>query len=87
MILPMTANVGTIIGPMLGGLLAEPATSYPWLFGPGSILGGEHGVQWMLKYPYALPNLASACFLISSALVVILGLEEVRSSSTNIHSH
>jgi hypothetical protein len=34
----------------------------------------------MIKYPYLLPNLVSAMFLISSALVVILGLEEVSRS-------
>jgi hypothetical protein len=31
----------------------------------------------MIKWPYALPNLVSACFLIGSALVVVMGLEEV----------
>jgi hypothetical protein len=94
----MTANIGTIIGPIignfcnsyaficlangacLGGMLAEPVTSYPGIFGPGSLIGGENGVQWMTKYPYALPNLISAWFLIGSALVVILGLEEVHIS-------
>jgi hypothetical protein len=58
-------------------MLAEPVTSYPGIFGPGSLIGGENGVQWMIDYPYALPNLISAWFLIGSALVVILGLEEV----------
>lgn len=31
----------------------------------------------MRKWPYALPNLVSAVFLLSSAFIVILGLEEV----------
>jgi hypothetical protein len=35
----------------------------------------------MVKYPYLLPNLVSAVFLISSALVVILGLEEVNNTT------
>lgn len=34
------------------------------------------GVQWMLKWPYALPNLLSATFLFISACSVILFLEE-----------
>jgi hypothetical protein len=34
----------------------------------------------MIKYPYALPNLVTAIFLIGSAMVVILGLEEVRNA-------
>lgn len=60
----------------VGGLLADPVGSYPFLFGPGSILGGKNGVGWMTKWPYALPNLMSAVFLLFSALAVILFLEE-----------
>jgi hypothetical protein len=61
---------------VIGGLLADPVASYPSLFGPGSFLGGKHGVEWMVKWPYALPNLMSAIFLLFSALAVILFLEE-----------
>jgi hypothetical protein len=61
----------------IGGLLADPAGMYPGVFGPGSFLGGEDGVQWMIKWPYLLPNLASAIFIFFSACTVILGLEEV----------
>lgn len=64
----------------LGGLLAEPVTSWPGVFGVGSWFGGEVGVQWMKKYPYALPNLISACFLMTSAIIVVLALEEVSHS-------
>ncbi|PSN75512.1 MFS general substrate transporter [Corynespora cassiicola Philippines] len=63
-ILPMTFNIGVIIGPILG------------VFGPGSLIGGEDGVQWMKKYPYATPNLMSATFLFFSYLCVVLFLEE-----------
>lgn len=59
-----------------GGLLADPVGSYPSVFGPGSLLGGKEGVGWMKKWPYALPNLMSAVFLLFSALAVILFLEE-----------
>lgn len=75
-ILPMTFNVGVIIGPILGGLLADPVGSYPTVFGPGSTLGGDHGVAWMKRWPYALPNLLNAMFLLFSALSVILFFEE-----------
>lgn len=97
MILPMTFNIGVIIGPILGrfsrlsdrllaransgatgGLLADPVGSYPSVFGPGSALGGKDGVHWMTKWPYALPNLVSAFFLLNSALALSLGLEEVK---------
>lgn len=59
-----------------GGLLADPIGSYPSLFGPGSIVGGKDGVHWMQRWPYALPNIMSACFLLFSALAVIFFLEE-----------
>jgi len=96
MLLPMTFNIGVIIGPMLGklyqllppkyicanieigGLLADPVTSYPAIFGPGSPLGGKEGVAWMVKYPYAFPNLVTSVFLFTSVLALFLGFEEVR---------
>lgn len=62
----------------MGGMLADPVKSYPRLFGPNSSFGGEHGVQWLEKYPYSLPMLANFCFLSSSACLVAYGLEEVR---------
>lgn len=77
LLLPMTFNIGVIVGPILGGLLADPVSSYPGLFGPGSVFGGKDGVWWMKKWPYALPNLVSAMFLLSSAIALLLGLEEV----------
>ncbi|KAF2713942.1 MFS general substrate transporter [Pleomassaria siparia CBS 279.74] len=76
LILPMTFNIGVIIGPILGGLLADPVGSYPSMFGPGSTLGGKTGVRWMTRYPYALPNLMSALFLLTSTMAVLLFLEE-----------
>ncbi|OCL13134.1 MFS general substrate transporter, partial [Glonium stellatum] len=76
LILPMTFNIGVIIGPVLGGLLADPVGSYPSLFGPGSPLGGKNGVYWMTRWPYALPNLMSAVFLVTSACAVVFSLEE-----------
>ncbi|KAF7925849.1 hypothetical protein BELL_0006g00110 [Botrytis elliptica] len=67
LILPMCGNIGTIIGPILGGILADPAGSYPSVFG---------GIKWLEKYPYAPPNLLSALFLASACLAVIFALEE-----------
>ncbi len=64
----MTFNIGVIIGPVLGGMLADPAGSYPDTFG---------GIAWLLKFPYAPPNILSACFLLIAAIGVFLGLEEV----------
>ncbi|EME49419.1 hypothetical protein DOTSEDRAFT_68253 [Dothistroma septosporum NZE10] len=76
LLLPMTFNIGVIVGPLLGGLLADPAGSYPQLFGPGSAFGGEDGIRLFMKWPYALPNIVNATFLGLSALGVMLGLEE-----------
>ena len=70
----------------MGGLLADPVRSHPRLFGPNSSFGGESGVQWLVKYPYALPMLANFFFLSSCAALVGYGLEEVsRNSGTNKH--
>ncbi|KAJ5935304.1 hypothetical protein N7466_004851 [Penicillium verhagenii] len=76
LLLPMCFNIGVIIGPVLGGTLADPVNSLPWLFGPGSPFGGKSGVWWMQHWPYALPNLLSACFIFMSSLAIFFGLDE-----------
>ena len=58
-------------------MLADPVGSFPDLLGPGSKLGGKSGVQWMMKWPYALPNILGAMFLFNAAIIVTFGLEEV----------
>ena len=68
LLLPMCSNVGSIIGPILGGLLADPAANYPGWFG---------GIKWLKKHPYAPPNFLSAFFLISAGFWVFFGLDEV----------
>jgi MFS family permease len=76
LLLPMTFNVGVIIGPLLGGLLADPAGNYPGIFGPGGTIGGKNGLWLFVRWPYVLPNLISAGFLVFGALAVFFGLEE-----------
>ncbi|CAK7200850.1 hypothetical protein SEUCBS139899_003549 [Sporothrix eucalyptigena] len=71
LILPMTFNIGVIIGPILGGVLSDPAHSYPKLFGDN---------QFFLRFPYATPNLLSTFILFSALLSVWLGLEETLDS-------
>lgn len=70
----MTFNIGVIVGPIIGGVLADPAASYPDLF-------GETG--FFVSFPYALPNLVSAFFLLSASLTAWLFLEEVSHSMLN----
>jgi hypothetical protein len=71
----MCANIGVIIGPMIGGLTSDPASAYPSLFG---------GITWLEKYPYSPPQVFSAMFLGCAALAVLFGLEEVSPSSIMI---
>lgn len=78
LLLPMCFNIGVIIGPMVGGALADPVQSYPGLFGPDSTLGGKNGVHWMQHWPYLLPNLFGAAYALCACAAVFLGLEEVR---------
>ena len=80
LLLPMCFNIGVIIGPILGGSLADPVNSFPGILGPGSFLGGKDGVWWMQHWPYALPNVLSAMFIFSSVVAVFLGLDEVFTS-------
>ena len=76
LLMPMCFNIGVIIGPVLGGVLADPAGTYPRLFGPNSVFGGETGVRWMVFWPYLSPNLASAGTVTCSLIVIYLGLDE-----------
>lgn len=67
----MTFNIGVIIGPVLGGVLSDPAGSYPSVFGD---------VEFFKKFPYAAPNIVSAMFLGTALALCWLMLEEVRSA-------
>lgn len=79
----MCFNVGVIVGPLLSGFLADPIHSLSSLFGPGSLLGGTDGVRWMKTFPYLLPNLFFAIVLGTSALGIILGLDETHPKLRN----
>ncbi|RMD43946.1 hypothetical protein DV735_g1232, partial [Chaetothyriales sp. CBS 134920] len=76
LLLPMCFNVGVVVGPLMGGLLADPVRGLPDLFGPGGWFGGQDGVGWMKAFPYALPSMVGAMIVISGVLLVLFGLEE-----------
>ncbi|KAL4996602.1 ASST-domain-containing protein [Aspergillus recurvatus] len=76
LILPIGFNIASLFGPVMGGMLSDPVRAYPSLFGPDSSFGGKDGVQWLIRYPYALPMMANAFFLTFCAVCVALGLEE-----------
>ncbi|KEY70286.1 hypothetical protein S7711_06989 [Stachybotrys chartarum IBT 7711] len=67
LLLPMTFNIGAIIGPILGGILSDPASAYPDVFGD---------VDFLKRFPYATPNIVSSLFLFAAATAVWLGTEE-----------
>ncbi|KAI5288105.1 hypothetical protein KEM52_001300, partial [Ascosphaera acerosa] len=85
LLLPMCFNIGIIVGPIIGGVLADPVKTYPGVFGPGSWLGGADGVWWMREWPYALPNLVSAWFILISVCAVFFGLDETHETAKYRH--
>ncbi|KAK8001274.1 MFS general substrate transporter [Apiospora marii] len=79
LLLPLVFNSGMVASLALGGWLAEPVTSLPWLFGPHgafNVHGDPEGVRWALDYPYALPALMNAMALAGTLVLAVLGLRE-----------
>ncbi|KAI0839536.1 MFS general substrate transporter, partial [Hypoxylon sp. FL0890] len=75
LILPISFSVANTLGPLMGGLLADPTTTLPGLFGEGAIWG----FSWIQKYPYALPSVLNAVTLTITTLIVFFFLEETSS--------
>jgi MFS family permease len=71
LLLPMTFNIGIIVGPILGGILSDPAGNYPKWFGE---------IDFFVKFPYALPNIVSSLLLVFAGFAVWFGLEETLDS-------
>ncbi|OTA62875.1 MFS general substrate transporter [Hypoxylon sp. EC38] len=75
LILPISFSVANTLGPLMGGLLADPATTLPGFFGEGAMWG----FNWIQKYPYALPNVLNAITLTITGFIVFFFLEETSS--------
>ncbi|EWC46051.1 hypothetical protein DRE_04625 [Drechslerella stenobrocha 248] len=73
-VMPFVWSLGSIIGPTIGGMLAEPVEHYPKYFAKGSI--------WD-QFPYLLPNLACAIICVVGAVNGILFLDETNSQVLN----
>ncbi|KAI9932166.1 hypothetical protein ASPWEDRAFT_111172 [Aspergillus wentii DTO 134E9] len=66
-IMPFVWCLGSIIGPAMGGALAQPCDNYPWLFQRSSIFA---------RFPFLLPNLVCVVILAFGIVVGFLFLEE-----------
>jgi hypothetical protein len=66
-VLPFVWSIGTILGPMIGGLLSEPAENFPSAFSPDGLFA---------QYPFLLPNLVCAGFLAFSVTFAYFFLVE-----------
>lgn len=75
---PSPVTCVLLMSSVMGGMLSDPVQSYPTLFGPNSSFGGQSGVQWLMKYPYALPMLTNFVCLSGCAVFVATNFEEVR---------
>lgn len=64
-VMPLIYTIGSIFGPALGGILANPAKSHPEIFGKNN---------FFKIYPYALPNLTLSFFFVVSIVVGFLFL-------------
>lgn len=73
-IIPMTFNIGNIIGPALGGFLADPVHNHPESF--------LSKIKIFEKFPYLLPNLALMPVLGSAVVATFLFIEETGEEST-----
>jgi hypothetical protein len=66
-IMPFVWNIGCIVGPALGGMLANPSKTYPDTF-PADGLFGQH--------PWFLPNLVCAIIMFVSVVGAFFLLDE-----------
>ncbi|OTB08121.1 hypothetical protein M426DRAFT_317224 [Hypoxylon sp. CI-4A] len=66
-VMPFVWSIGTIIGPAIGGMLADPHESWPNTFPKGSL---------MADFPYLLPNLCCAALLLISICLGYFLLQE-----------
>ncbi|OAQ67660.2 MFS transporter [Pochonia chlamydosporia 170] len=67
LLLPIAFNIGSIVGPVLGGLLAE---------------GAVNGSPWLSRWPFALPNVVNGIMQMSCAVLIAFHLRETLSDAS-----
>ncbi|KAI5460481.1 major facilitator superfamily domain-containing protein [Mariannaea sp. PMI_226] len=70
LLLPTAFNVGSIVGPVLGGFLAEGA------------VGGTDDTRWFPRWPFALPNMVNGMMLVGCAVLISFQLRETLTDDT-----
>ncbi|KAK6708682.1 hypothetical protein SNK04_009637 [Fusarium graminearum] len=72
--MPFVWSIGTIVGPSIGGMFANPHDSWPEAFPAGGLFQ---------RYPYLLPNLICSGLLLVSIVLGFLLLEETHPDMQN----
>lgn len=62
-----SGNIGIMIGPLIGGALADPAKQYR---------GAFEGVRFFEEYPYALATLATGAIALIAAFITLFFVDE-----------
>ncbi|KAJ7671510.1 major facilitator superfamily multidrug-resistance, DHA1 sub-family [Mycena polygramma] len=65
--MPLTWSIGSTIAPLIGGLLANPATKWPDTFGK---------IEILREHPYFLPCAVAASVALFSFVMAFVGLNE-----------
>ena len=63
-----SGNVGIFLGPLIGGVLANPAEQYPRVFGK---------IKFFHEFPYALPTLVTGSLGIIASVICAIIIKEV----------
>ncbi|KAK7043855.1 hypothetical protein VNI00_008020 [Paramarasmius palmivorus] len=71
--IPIMWTFGTSLGPTLGGYLAEPATTWPGVFGK---------VKLFIDYPFFLPCFAAGLYAFMTFVIPLFNLKETLPSKT-----
>ncbi len=73
-VMPFLWQIGCVIGPMIGGYLANPVENVPFLFKDS---------VFFKKYPYALPNFIVSGIIVVGLIFAFLFLEETLESAND----